>query len=983
MELMPNPLTQLEEYALLQEAQTWSTEKIAQDYSFISECARKVLESDTSGHEKQVQSIKWLAFLIEYVPVFDLEIDILKPLLGAIDRILENVNSVVDDHIIHSSACEKEAIGEPSSINSSEVVTLDDRVKNAFISLISKLLAYCNHVTTFINLSNLSEASDMPSILQFLPKILLKSFFTLGQISTPSNVLNSEAVVLMVSFLKLLECLQVRCSFVEELNLLVGVISDIIVFNDVLLQKDPNLMVQVWKVLLKMTTKYQAFLPKDTVLKQTDVIRKELCLWMAVEDEKSESLLDKIRKMCPYLNSTTFVEDVDWKVLHEVMFELTELPSCLAKEDQQSICDYVKKKMEDGVYEDHGLKNHDDSFGDEKEEEVVGQDKDIADEQEEMISKTPKSRLECPESEADYSSANPTPSLPMSGGRRRAKRKGHDMTKSKSINLSFVSSKTGLSILPHESSVEEPPVDETTATDSIAGGLDKPKSFFILSESFPLTPLPKTEIQLITQRKLQKPPPDLSSSIPIPGATGRLFILSSLSPIPVKVVHSNKVNKKAKVRAKKGTKLVAKKRSKVQMFKDKVMKSKLISVNLQKQRQKNVEKFNSLIREKNGIFRCVLCGLETGLRGKAWNHSTRCGLKKKLKKRKVKETICKVCNEKFSSKKKLIQHFRAQHQKVKFLCVSCPRPRMFKFRYSLKRHHALKHTVPGAEHLFKCHWCQYEASQKSNLKRHISRHHKSVKMVTYLLESLLENAVKIADEQIGLCAYERIRLDRIREIERFRETLFPGHKSEIPLKKPRKKPAMKVLNPARRSDRIFSGNVKSRQELSVKLKVGGVAYSSGRCSDIFGGEHSTSGHVGGDDSRCEDETSASTSNGTLTVVSSDDPVSISHGGTGSPEKDKSLLPKKFQCTLCDFMSTQKHSLKRHIVNKHEALKSPLSCPRKFCTLTFSTRFEKEVHVSHCYLVCQRKECHSKLFSRPDKFKQHQRMHGRMDQKLEE
>jgi hypothetical protein len=141
MELIPNPMTQLEEYALLQEAQTWSTEKIAQDYSFISECARKVLESDTSGHEKQVQSIKWLAFLIEYVPVFDLEIDILKPLLGAIDRILENVNSVVDDHIIHSSACEKEAIGEPSSINSSEVVTLDDRVKNAFISLISKLLA--------------------------------------------------------------------------------------------------------------------------------------------------------------------------------------------------------------------------------------------------------------------------------------------------------------------------------------------------------------------------------------------------------------------------------------------------------------------------------------------------------------------------------------------------------------------------------------------------------------------------------------------------------------------------------------------------------------------------------------------------------------------------------------------------------------------------------------------------------------------------
>ena len=992
---MEKVLTELEEYNLLKEAKEWPKEMVAQNYSFLSECARRVLESDTSGHEKQIESIKWLAFLIEFVPTFNLEIDILKPLFAAINRILNHVDSIVGDHATHSSVCGEDTVGETTTKDSSEGVTIDNGVKSAFFSIISKLLSNCNHVTSFINSRNLSQASDMPSLLHFLPKIILKSFLTLGKISSPGKMLDSEAVVLLVSFLKLLERLQISCSFVEELNLLDGVISDIIVFNDVLLCKDPNLMLQVWMVWLKVTIKYQAFLPQDTVLKQTDVIRKELCLWMALENEESESLQDKIRNMCPHLYSAAYVENIDWKVLHGVISELSALPSSLTKDDHQSLCDFVKKKIQDKGIDLLGLENLDVCSGYKPQLEVVAEG--INNKQEEKVSETPTSLLACPEPAVNLSE-NPTPSHPLSGERMKAKRKlsttmdDNVMTKSKSIKLSFSSSNTGFSIQPSESSVKEYPVDETSnfASDSTAGLLDKPKSFFILSESFLITPLPQTDIQLLTPSKLQKPPPDLTSSIPILGATGRLFILSSLSPIPAKVAPNNKVNKKAKVRAKKGTKLAAKIRSKVQMFKDKVLKSKLVSVNLQKQRQKNIEKFKSYIREKDGIFKCVLCGLETGLRVKAWNHSTRCGFGKKLKKRKVKERTCKECNGKFSSKKKLIKHFRAQHQKVKFICASCPRPRMFKFKYSLKRHHVLKHTVAAAESLFKCSWCLYEASQKSNLKRHILRNHKFVKMVTDLLESLLENAVRISEEEVGLSAYERIRLDRIREITRFRETLFPSPDSEIPLKKPRKKPETKALNPARRSARIFSGTVKSSQELSVKLKAGVIADSSSMNvgvsesgSEILGGEISTSGSGGGEGSIWDHDTSASSINGSCSGVCSVDPVPIRQGGTGSHGNDEIPKPKKFQCTLCDFKSTQKHSLGRHIVNKHESLKNPISCPRKFCTLNFLTRFEKEVHVRHCFIKCQRIECHNKLFSRPDKFKQHQRMHAMMDQKLEE
>ena len=89
----------------------------------------------------------------------------------------------------------------------------------------------------------------------------------------------------------------------------------------------------------------------------------------------------------------------------------------------------------------------------------------------------------------------------------------------------------------------------------------------------------------------------------------------------------------------------------------------------------------------------------------------------------------------------------------------------------------------------------------------------------------------------------------------------------------------------------------------------------------------------------------------------------------------------FGCSLCNFMTSHKHSLQRHIINKHEVLQDLLPCPRSFCSQTFSTRWEKEEHVAQCWLSCQsqREECQGKVFIRPDKFQQHLRMHKRMDE----
>ena len=78
------------------------------------------------------------------------------------------------------------------------------------------------------------------------------------------------------------------------------------------------------------------------------------------------------------------------------------------------------------------------------------------------------------------------------------------------------------------------------------------------------------------------------------------------------------------------------------------------------------------------------------------------------------------------------------------------------------------------------------------------------------------------------------------------------------------------------------------------------------------------------------------------------------------------VSKKFSCHICYFKCSQKHSLKRHIVQKHESLEEQLPCPMSFCNLSFFTRWEKEEHVAKCWLVCQRDICNGKQFRRPEK-----------------
>ena len=477
---------------------------------------------------------------------------------------------------------------------------------------------------------------------------------------------------------------------------------------------------------------------------------------------------------------------------------------------------------------------------------------------------------------------------------------------------------------------------------------DKPlNTFFILADSFPVSPLNVPDIKSLPDDMLKKSPPDLKNCHPIPGAFGSFFILSSLSPLGNvdKSVPRTAGGKSKKPKAKKKSKTQGKKlkkKMKVPGFEQKVLKSKLINKNLQLQRCVNTKRFKSLIEVENGIYKCIKCKLETGMKSRAWSHASRCGIQRKNGPKKPTKRTCKSCFKDFFSKRKLVQHFRTEHQKLKYICAQCSVPKTFKFRFSLLRHVALKHKKSGQMPSFKCEYCCYGASQKVNLKRHIRRHHKSVNIVSTLLDNVVDEAVEVS----GLCEWERIRHKNIRKNRELLETLFPP---EIPIRKPIKK--KKVSN--------------SNHELKMRRSVR-LASEPDPC-DGSGVQASPQLHL-----HVLPHPSAS----------SQTFVETSRAIQEVPQVDENT-GKLLQCHLCSFKTAHKHSLARHNMKKHKALGEKLPCPRSFCKLTFATRGEKEDHVTQCFLVCNQEPCEFKKFARPDKYKKHLRMHQRKLEKLEE
>ena len=107
MDDSPSWTPSLEEASsFLEQSKEWPRQKVLDNSSCILECSRVVLKNGSALHEEQLSCITWLTDLAETVPSFELENDVLIPLLTLVDEYLERIYEAVQE----ASDVEKSAL---------------------------------------------------------------------------------------------------------------------------------------------------------------------------------------------------------------------------------------------------------------------------------------------------------------------------------------------------------------------------------------------------------------------------------------------------------------------------------------------------------------------------------------------------------------------------------------------------------------------------------------------------------------------------------------------------------------------------------------------------------------------------------------------------------------------------------------------------------------------------------------------------------
>ena len=870
----------------LAEARDWTEERVYSNASCILECARVVLKNSVSArHGEKFECIKWLRLLARFVPSFNIDTELLEPMLSSVNEFLDNI-----------------------------IVSLDEDcgadVKSGLQDMVTILLEHTGSVLEITRQQPGFGIAEVPSLMEYIPQILQKTLTHIDQVVG----WRCKVKDIIFFFLEILESVHVRAVFQEELKIFNNIADSLIDLQFILVNVDLKLTMLVCSATTNLATKYARIMSKVKYNTAMEKVCWRLCTQIVGMVEKLSEKISFMEKLKLDFKPSTNCQDLqDLKTLLILFSEVSSQSSLLSFEDQKQVISLLKNLLGISVWdievyrslqaeisiwwenlnennrknvldtECEGLANFEslESFG--SIEKGVTEDPECEglENLESLVSlgSIKKCITEDPECEGleNFESYN-------EGERKRIRSVG---------SCSQVVGKEVGSELTSSSG----------------------KSYFQLSLSFPLLPISRSECQHLPEVVVNKSPPNLAGCVPIPGGSCSFFILSSLVPID---------QTKAKVptkQSKKKKKPQPKRHSgSSKLFENKVKKSKLITQNLQKQRQTNLSKFKSM-KQVNGVFKCSICSFESGWKSKAWSHSSRCGLNMKKGPRKPKVKTCGTCQEIFRSQKDLIKHFRSKHQVSSYYCVLCPKPTSFKFKNSFKRHCQLKHNNSKAATMFNCIWCRYQATQKSNLRRHILRLHKNVAFADSLVDFVIEEAIN----EIGLCEYERIRLNNLREKRKVFQELFPDREisSQSPVQ------SQKVRRrPVPQKSRISS-------RLAVPLKDVCVAPRSDPVSSVV------------------------------------DEVDLQDG-----------LGKENCCLICEFKCSRKYNLSRHVIKQHKPLEEPLHCSRSFCNLSFATRWQKEVHVAECWLICQEEQCKGKQFRRQDKYSQHIRMHKRRDDLIE-
>ena len=202
----------------LKQAENWSTEKVEENASCFLECSRLVLASETAGHEEKLDCIKWLGELVEFVPPYELESDVLNPFLIAADGYLDGIYSLMED--------------------------ANDVVKSELFALLHIIFRQMTKILVFTSKQDKCGVGDIPSLFKLVPHILNKSFHVLAD--CPSLPWKTKAKELLILFLNISVAINVRATYEEEVEIFHSILSDLISLHNVLKSHNLDLASLAW-----------------------------------------------------------------------------------------------------------------------------------------------------------------------------------------------------------------------------------------------------------------------------------------------------------------------------------------------------------------------------------------------------------------------------------------------------------------------------------------------------------------------------------------------------------------------------------------------------------------------------------------------------------------------------------------------------------------------------------------------------------------
>ena len=248
-------------------AKEWSSEKVYDNVSCILECSRLALASCSVGHEVKLECLKWLSNLVVFVPSFELEDGVLKPLMSETADYLERIYDELEE--------------------------AQAGIRTQLFFIINSLLENMKNVLMSIMKIKTFWVGEVLSLTIILPRILSRAFKVLEDTIQLSESPLPKAKQVLSTFLELSESFQVWYSSDDDVDIFKLMTSELLSFKDVLIKIDINLMIDVWRCLNKLQMKNKDIFSANEHLEEVnDVLCKEVCksLVREVQLEKNEEV---------------------------------------------------------------------------------------------------------------------------------------------------------------------------------------------------------------------------------------------------------------------------------------------------------------------------------------------------------------------------------------------------------------------------------------------------------------------------------------------------------------------------------------------------------------------------------------------------------------------------------------------------------------------------------------------------------------------